>query len=549
MLIELAVKNLAIIKDIRLKFTKGFNVITGETGAGKSIILEAISMLYGKRANTEIIRTGEELCYIEGVFATKSLSDDVLNYIRNNGIIVDDLLVVRRLIYKDKPSRVYLNDTLVTLGFLSALGENIISLLSQHEHQKLFDTSVQLELLDRFLGFTELTIKVKTLYAEYKTLEKTYQDLILKSEDIIKEREYIEYQIKEVEELDPSLGEEDNLAEIIERAKNSKTVLGILNTLENTVINGDHSLNNKILNIISSLVNVETNEYLEELKTHLDDILLLTDKIHEVIPFLLRDYEINPEQLNDADYRLSEIRRLEKKFNCFGTEGILAEFDKMKNEYKNLQEMSSSIVEIKLKYKKKETEYLEQAKLLSKKRKENKEKFSNAIITVLKTLGMKNLNFYVDITESSPNQRGLDKILFMFSGNLGEDLKPISKVASGGELSRVMLAIQSVTNKLYDYGIEVYDEIDAGIGGDIAFSVGALLKQIATEHQVLVISHLAQIADSADNHIFISKRSFDGRTEVTAKNLSKEEQKVEISRMMGFKGTLLEKENFNIGRV
>lgn len=535
MLIKLVIKNLAIIKDLELDFNSGLNVITGETGAGKSMLIDALELLSGGRASVEAIREGESFCQVQGVFEIAKLPKTVLDFLRANDIESgDEEFSIRRIIYKEGKSRAYINNTLVTQGFLFELGHLLISILSQHEHQQLFHAESQLELLDRFINSSKLIDGVRTVYSEWKELQLRYDKLLSEQSDIAKKTDYLRYQINEISEHNFKPEEEEELKTIVARADNSFTILKTLNSLKEQVSSPDDSVSSRLSVFIPELLKCKSIEPdTEKLLELINDVTVKLDDLAELSYNISKKYDFDEEDVEYSRTRLSEIKRLKKKFACGTVEELLDIYQKMKTELEALDNIDGELEALSKNIEKLKTEYEVKAKELSEYRKKNSIRLSSSIENILSDLGMFKGGFHILFSEAKPSLKGSDRVDYLISTNPGEPVKPISRIASGGELSRLMLAVQSATNKVYAYGIQVFDEVDAGIGGDIGFKVGGLLKNIAKDRQLIVISHLPQLAVFAENHIKVWKEEHAGRTEVRVEPLSSDKRFNEITRMLG----------------
>jgi len=534
MLSKLIIKNLAIIKELEIDFTKGLNIITGETGAGKSMLIDALTLLYGGRASVEMIREGEDSCEVQGLFETKYLSKDLLNSLKENDISLDDELNIRRVVQKEGKSRAYVNGVLVTQGYLAELGETLISILSQHEHQKLFQPDFQLDLLDRFLKNQEQLGTVSKTYFSWKEVDKKYNELLHAQSEGTKRADYLRYQINEVKEHGFSVDEEEELKNTVARADHATFVLKTLSVLKDISASADDSAGSRLGRLIPDLSRCKEFEpEAEKILETINDAMVKLDEIADAADVISRKYDIDEGDIENSRFRLSEIKRLKKKFGCETLEEILVKQTEMERELSLLDNIDEEISNLENNVKKLKADYDAKAKLVSDIRKKNNPKLSKKIEDILSDLGMFKGGFVVAFSEAAPGPSGMDRIEYLISTNPGEPAKSISKIASGGEMSRLMLAVQAATNQVYGYGIQVFDEVDAGIGGDVGFKVGGLLKGISGNHQVIVITHLPQIAVFADNHIRVWKEEKAGRTVVKVDNLTTENKFNEVTRMLG----------------
>lgn len=534
MLSKLLIKNLAVIKELEIDFSSGLNIITGETGAGKSMIIDALTLLCGGRASTDAVRSGEEWCEVQGIFNFADISPTVKRSFADNDIPCDDEIVVRRLVQREGKSRAYINGVIVNLNYLESTVGSLVSILSQHEHQKLFDSSFQLELLDSFLNNTSKVEELEKVYRTLKELEGKFEDLKKLQADAAKRADYLKFQIGEIKEHSFKEGEEEELTTNVERANHSVMVLKALYALTDSANQGEGSASEKLSRLLPELSRCSSAEpEIEKLLELLNDAVIKIDELCTEADKISKKYDFDEAKIEDDRTRLSELKRLKKKFTCSTLEEILKTLSDMEQELRGLESVDSKMQNIEAEIKTVKDDYLKKAKELSSVRKKGSSKLSTMIETILDGLGMFKGGFKVEFKEAEPGPSGVDKVEYLISTNTGELAKPISKIASGGELSRLMLAVQSATNEVYGYGVQIFDEVDAGIGGDIGFRVGGLLKGISSNHQVVVITHLPQIAVFASSHLKVWKEEQNSRTVVRVDGLDKEARFNEVTRMLG----------------
>jgi DNA repair protein RecN (Recombination protein N) len=539
MLLSLKIKNVALIKDVEINFSKDLNVITGETGAGKSMIIKSLGLISGARITNGIVRKGTEKAEVIGVFNKSDFSKEVLDLLISNDIDIDDEdeIIIRRIIKSNGNSKAYINQIPVNQKFLSNLSKSIVSILSQHQYGSLFDLKSQLEILDKFSKNYELVKKVKNTYKFLKEKEYEFKNLKEKQSDYLKRVDYLKYQIQEINGLDFKRGEEEEIKNVVERSKNSENIKKTLYEIIKISSEDENSISNKLNYFISSLNLHEDKDprfkdllnKLNETIVNLDDFTLLANKV-------FNSYDIDEEEANIYQEKFDELNRLKKKFSTDSLESILNLKENMEKELNGLEGIEESIEKLKLDIEEIKTDYFSIAKKLSKNRKENASKLEDKVKKTLKDLGMFLGGFKINFYETNESENGIDKVEYLISTNVGENLKPISKVASGGELSRLMLSLQASTNESYDVGIQVFDEVDIGVGGDVAKKVGTLLKTISKNNQTIVITHLPQISSFADKHIKVwKKQDSDKRTSVMIMELKENEKIKETARMFGIK--------------
>lgn len=534
MITRLSIKNFAIIKDLDISFTNGFNVLTGETGAGKSMITDAITLLMGARASIDFIRQGETFCEISGFF--QNVPQSILEKLKEIDIDLDDEIIIRRVIKKDNPSRVYINSIPVSINFLQTIMETYFSILSQHQSQGLFKADVQLELLDSFLKLNKERDALRELYKDLLNKKKFLSELECQQQDVLKKFDYLQFQIKEIKDLDPSENEDIELAKFVQKAMASINVIKILNSIDNYIDENESGLSSFFTRATIELSKyLDVDEGVNILLEKVNQLIENSDTVSKELKKLLNIFSIDDEMLENSKERLSEINRLKKKFNCNSVIEVLAKNEKMKEELNFFNNFEEELKEQTLNFKKLERDYFKKAEFLSQERKKGTQRFANSIENILKFIGMKRASFFIELNTIEANSSGIDSVCFKISTNPGEPLKAINKVASGGELSRIMLAIQNSSYEIYNYGIQIYDEIDSGLGGDIAFKIGKLLKDISKTSQLLVITHIPQIAVFADNHIKVSKILEQNSSLVFAEKLKDRNKIEELSSMLGMK--------------
>ena len=456
MITRLTIKNFAIIKDVDISFENKFNVLTGETGAGKSMITGAISLLMGSRSSVDFIRNGEKHCEICGYFS--NLPKYILTKLDELDIDIEEELFIRRIIKKESTSRIFINSVPVSIYYLQNLMGNYFSILSQHQNQSLFKTNVQLEILDTFLGLEKPRTELSSIYKQMLLKKKKLSELINKEQEISKRTDYLNFQINEINEIEPKQNEDIELGTQVQKADVSINILQLLNNLNSFLNEDNNSISNTVVKSIIDLnkySNVDDN--LNLLIEKLNKIVEITDDSLIILNKLTKDFDIEEEKLENIKFRFAEIKRLKKKFNCPDIKSLLDEYNNMKNELASLNKFDQELVFEKSKYLQLESNFLEKAEILSKKRAEGLNSFSSSIEDNLKFLSMEKASFFVEINKVELSEYGIDNIVFKISTNPGEPLKSINKIASGGELSRIMLAIQSATTQIYKYGIQIYE--------------------------------------------------------------------------------------------
>jgi DNA repair protein RecN (Recombination protein N) len=547
MLQILRVKNFVLIDELELSFDDGFNVITGETGTGKSILLDAISLILGARAETSLIRAGEEEATVEALFDISN-NEALLTRVQQKGLVTDEYgsneLLIKRVINKNGRGRVFINGEMATLGQLIDISENLVDLCSQHEHQSLVKSTYQLELLDRYAGLTKSSKDLAEIYSALKSKSQELQSLVDHNSDIEKRKDYIQFQLNELESIGLVAGEEQSL--IAER----KTLSSINQLKESaystlSAIGGDGSAQAdqmSVKDLIATALkriskHIELDERLVGIHACLMRAALEIDEAASALNQYCSKLDFDPDRLNDIENRLTTIAQIKRKYGADSSElfNISAQ---LKNELLELENRSIKAERIRSEIKEIENLYLLKAKELSNKRKNAAVTLEKSIQAELDELMMGGTAFSVSFQSRTEHEHwtttGIDRIEFLFAPNRGEGMKALGKMASGGELSRMMLAIRRVVSGQGGICVYLFDEIDAGIGGETATVVGKKIKSVASNNQVICITHLAQIASFAKAHFKVNKVTVKGRTKSHVEKIGNISQRIEeIARMAG----------------
>lgn len=515
MLKSLYIKDYAIISELLVDFSNGFNVFTGETGAGKSIIVGALSYLIKGKADTSIIRTGTDKTIIEGVF---TIEDYMKEALEEAGIDYDDELIIRRIISKDNHNTIRINQCSVTLNFLSELFNEHIDIHSQKDSQYLLNKKNHLKLLDKFASDNELLNQYKVKYEEYKQVLKEYDELLNNTYNE-SEIDYIKFDLNEIEEAKIDLDEENELLNNEKRYKSAEKYLTSLNN-SISLYDSDDGISERLSSLIREL-NLD-DEKIDEIRKEIESINYnLSDQIDELRKILnsFSDDDLNIEYIEERLYTYS---RLKRKHNT-DTQGLIDKGKELKDKLIFFEDRDFVLNE-----KKKVVDVLKlQAQQLANKlhdlRKEKAVQLEESVVKESNDLLLNNVVFKVDIKETELNPNGMDDVEFFISLNKGEELKPLKNVASGGEISRIMLALKSVFTSLSETSLIIFDEIDTGVSGKTALSVGQKMAKIAKDTQVLTITHLAAVAACADDHYYIYKNDEKGYSNTLIKKLTKDE--------------------------
>ena len=516
MLKSLRIKNFAIIDDIQIDFEKGFNVFTGETGAGKSIIVTALSYLFKGRSDSTLIRNGYDKAIIEGVF---DIDDDSLKKeLENQDIEYDGELIVKRVIDKDNHNSIKINQSSVTLNFLSELLSKYVDIHSQKDSQYLFNVSNQMIVFNRYCQIQDKLNDYKALYEAYLRIKHEYDDLINNTYNE-REIEFFKYDLDELEKANLNLDEEVKLEDLEKQLKSKEKYLSVLNN-SISIYKQDGGVSELLYELVNNLnINddkiVSIKDKINDLKYQLDDEV---SKLEDILDSI-NDVDYNLEEIEERLYVYSKLSRKHKR----DTQGLIDLLADLKAKVASFEDRDRVIADKEKDLDKAYQNAFKLAKEISVIRKEKAVILSKDIKKETDDLLLNNCIFKVDIKEKELSSNGIDDIEFLISMNKGEDLKPLKSVASGGEVSRLLLALKAVFVKLTNTDLLILDEIDTGVSGKVGLLVGEKIAKIAKECQVLCISHLAMVAACANAHYYIYKEDIDNVTCTKIKKLNQEE--------------------------
>lgn len=536
MLERLLIKNIALISSLDIELDAGFNVLTGETGAGKSIIVDSVNLVLGERANRELIAVNQQKARVEAFFSIGG-NRSVNKLLEESGLNTeDDELILMREITTSGKSICRVNGEIVTLATLHMIADSLVDIHGQHAHQSLLDSKKHMSMIDEFNSkdIEPVRKRVGEIYREYKEVEQKLNSGFISEAERERRIDILSYQINEIEAAHISVEEEKEIAEELSLLTNAERISTALES-GNELLSGESSVLDGVRRAADALARISSlSKQYEDIYSRIDGLYYELEDAAYQLRDLSLGFEYSPERLNELETRLDYINSLKRKYGG-DVQAVLDYMYKCQNELDDLNSTDEIRVKLNARLKKLDEEYRESAALLTKLRIESADRLAKSVTEQLHELGMSKARFIARNTEMSDkiHINGNDNFEFMLSANAGEPCKPLIKVASGGELSRVMLAIKTVCADADEIPTLVFDEVDTGISGVTAVKVGEKMTRIANSHQVLCITHLPQIAAFADTHLLVQKNTVDGETHSTLHKLTSDERKMELARIMG----------------
>jgi len=548
---NLSIKNYALIDELELEFESGLNIITGETGAGKSILIDAMDLILGERATTEEVRSGTEKAIVEGIF-TISGNKKVKRLLDEIEIENDDEIIVRREVNQKGQSRAFVNDTPVQISQLKQLGDFLVDLHGQHEHQSLLRPETHIDLLDDFGGLDGL---IKDFRESYNVLRSKLDELtgLISKRDALKEkRELYAFQIKEIDEINPMPGEIDKLEAELKILENAEKLYESTTKLYEILYDSESSIHDQLVVVRNQMEDLsQIDKSFEAIKEESESAKAIVDEITRFVQSYSSKIDFNPQRLEEIRERLGVLTMFKKKYGG-SLEAAIEYRGKIGREFELAENFDGEIQKLESQVESARAKVSEIAERLSAKRREVAERVTKSIVGVLSEIGIEKAKFEIEIENKiyhgdngtltplaklgkdfyETTDRGFDFVEFFISTNVGEEPRPLAKTASGGEISRIMLALKAILAKSDRLPLLVFDEIDTGISGRIAAKVGRSLKTLSGFHQIIAITHLPQIAGMADVHFMVQKVVKGKRATTQVCKLSDEDRIMEVARLL-----------------
>lgn len=533
MIKQLVIRNFALIEECTIRFEKGFTAITGETGAGKSMLMGALRTVIGGKPPVSAVRTGEEKAFVEAVF-------DISENLHAKAVLeaeemdADDELVVSREILLSGKSRSRINGTVVNLATLERVCETLVQMHGQSDQLLLRDLRIQQKMLDSYCGDSEELSEYASAWNEWTSLKASLKKTEENARALSEQKEFIEFQKNELEKASLRNGEEAELEEKTARAKTGEMRIRAVEELRE-LFDGENGVQSKFESFRAKVrqLSVKLPEF-ESLSKRLEDAYDAFSFADDALQKAEEaSADLDPRELDRANSRLALIQRLKRKYRT-DEAGLVELLFRRKRELESVENLDADLAELEKKIEKSEARLADCARALSEKRKAGKESLDSKVERMLQSLGMPKARFITQLSDDDYTPTGKDRIEFCIAPNVGEGEKPLRQAVSGGELSRVLLAFESVLAELDSIPLLVFDEVDSGISGEVGNRVGEALRNLGKFHQVLSITHLQQVACRAESHLAVEKHeNAEGRTVSTVKLLSYEERIVEIARMLG----------------
>jgi len=532
MLKKLYIQNYALISKLDLDFNGGLNVITGETGAGKSIIIGALGLILGNRADISVVNNSGSKCVIEGAFENNS---KIINsFLESNDLDIEQELHIRREITLSGKSRAFVNDTPVSLTVLKYLASHLVDVNSQNQTYIFRNPEMQLSILDDLSKSRSILADYKYLYFEYKKSQKELKELINREEEAAKQKDFIQFQFDELDDSELKEGEEEELKRQLEWMDNAENIKQVLFSATQVLSQSDEAVNDKIESVISQLASLKgLHPKHDELEGRMNSVLIELQDIASEYESLFEETEFDPEQHSILQDRNDIILHLQQKHRKNTVTELLELKNSFESQLLSIDSLAEDISKLNSQIENIEKQLKAKADKLSESRRKSIKQIELSIVSSLQNLGMKDASFIIDIkTVNGFKENGIDELSFLFSSNKGHEPAMISKIASGGELSRLVLSLKSLYSESNSLPTVIFDEIDTGVSGDIASKVGNTMLEMSNNMQVIAITHLPQIAAKSKWHYKVYKKEIEGITHSDIRLLNKNEQLEELALML-----------------
>lgn len=532
MLLHLSIENYALIKELDIDLSRGFTAITGETGAGKSILLGALSLILGNRAETNVLNDPAKKCIVEGHFDISSYQ--LKQLFEDNELDYDDVLILRREISRTGKSRAFINDTPVKLPFMKEIGETLVDIHSQNRTLTLNKSDVQMAVVDNFAGHQELLNKCRTTYYHYRQKEAELKELQEQEDQAKTDQDYYQFLFDELEKAELKEGEQKEIEDELDLQNHAETIKSGLMEGYDVIASSDANVTEQLRAIYNKLKDSASHhQHLSSITERLNSAIIELEDLSGEMANLAEDITHDPSRAEELNERLNLLYELEHKHRANSVEELIEKKLEIGEKLNNISSLDEQIESVKKHIEDLKNHLNEMAEKLTHQRQESIPEIEQEIKNTLTKLGMTDAGFKIKLESLNEfTSEGLDRITFLFTANKGISEQEISKIASGGELSRLMLAVKSLIAKKTLLPTIIFDEIDSGVSGDIAGKVGEILKKMAGEMQVIAITHLPQIASKSNDHLYVYKDVGDEKTFSHIRRLSKDEQVTELAKML-----------------
>lgn len=532
MIKSLSINNYALIQDLEMLPSPNLNIITGETGAGKSIMLGAVGLLLGNRANTKALFSENEKCIVEGIFDIKNYKLNVL--FEKNDLDFDDECIIRREISPNGKSRGFINDTPVTLDKMKSLGEYLMDIHSQHESLDLGNNNYQQKILDYFAGNSQLLNAYQEDFKKYQSTVTKFNELTKKANASAADHDYRSFLLDELEKANLKIGEQQELESELQVLEHSEEIKIYLSQIIQLLSDSELAAANQIKSALSPLASIKKysnnlNQLFERLNSTSIELKDITDEVEREQELV----ELNPERIQFIKDRIDLIYRLEQKHQVTSVDKLISIRDELSEDLLSVLNLDSELKKTKEALDASKSAIQKSGSILSKARISASEKFSKAIESIIHKLGIENGKVNFSVTSSEPNPNGIDQVEMLFSANKGVSPAPLKQVASGGEFSRLIFAVKYLIADKTALPTIIFDEIDTGVSGEVALQMIRMMKEMSKNHQVVSISHLPQFAAGGDSHYFVFKDHSQEKSVSKIKKLNNEERISEIAKMIG----------------